>query len=977
MERKLATVLFVDVVDSTGLVATHDPEVVRRRMTRFFEHVSRCIETHGGTVEKFAGDAVMAAFGVPRSHEDDAERALRAALAMSDALDELGLEARIGVEAGEVVTDDGDSTFATGEAVNTAARLQQTAAPGEILVGPGAHGLAHGAIEWEDAGSRTLRGRPDPLQVWRAVGAREGGRPLSSLSAPLIGRDTELELLENTFERAVRGGRAHLFTIYGDPGVGKSRLAREFVAGLEGATVLSGRCLPYGEGITYWPLAEMVKSAAGIADDEPSDEAHEKLLACCEDEAVADLLGLAAGVLETVQGERSQQEIAWATTEWASTLARAQPLVLVFEDIHWAEEPLLELVEHLAARVRDAPLLLLCLARPELLDFRPGWGGGRLRATAIELEPLGEGESEELVDALLEEAPLSPSLRAALLETTEGNPLFVEETIRMLAEGNGSGAMRLPDTLQTLIAARIDRLPAAARIVLRRAAVIGRTFWAGAIERLSPEVSELGDALEDLVLRDLVQRESRSTIRGEHAYRFKHVLIRDVAYSGLPKSARADLHERFAGWLAERAGEELLEIRAYHLDQAAGLLAELDGPVPEALRHEAAEALETAGRRALAREANRSARTLLTRAVDLQPTLARRYEAARAAWRLKDLPAVATEMALVCDAAQAAHDQRIEGRALTALAEVALEREADVPRARVLASQALAVLEQNDDEGRYDALNVLGTISWWEGELTSVERYAREKLEIARRAGRKDMESGALTELVGVYRSRLEDERAEPLVARAIELAEESGSLVARAWVARIEGERHSRAGELDDAEEGFAVARDLFAEAGAATDTARMLNWLGFVRWRKGDLPGAEKLLREAVRTLTPLEDRGTLVETQRTLAQILLAQGKLEEAERYALQSRETVGSRDMGSRATTRVALGLVRAAQGRDAEAERLLREALEIVDATDFRWAEREPLDALAGFLRSRGREDEAGSYEARLAELAPSAAPIA
>src|SRR5919109_1606447 len=363
MERKLATVLFVDLVASTELVAGADPEVVRRRVTTFFEGVSQCIETHGGTVEKFAGDAVMAAFGIPRAHEDDAERAIRAALGIMESVDELG------VEAGEVVADDSDSTFATGEAVNIAARLQQTAKPGQILIGPGAYRLTVGRAVTEDVGPLELRGRETPLWAWRVVSAVDGA-PHSRLEAPLVGRLAELELLENTYARSVRDRRAHLFTIYGDPGVGKSRLAREFVSTLEGTTVLAGRCLPYGEGITYWPLSEMVKSAAGIDDDDDTEEALEKLRATCEVEAVADLLGLASGILAAVEGERSRQELAWAARAWAQKLAEPQPLVLVFEDIHWAEDALLDLVEHLATWVRDVPVLLLCLARPELLDVR-------------------------------------------------------------------------------------------------------------------------------------------------------------------------------------------------------------------------------------------------------------------------------------------------------------------------------------------------------------------------------------------------------------------------------------------------------------------------------------------------------------------------------------------------------------------------------------------------------------------------------
>ena len=464
MERKLATVLFVDLVDSTALVTGADPEVVRRRVQTYFERVSHCVTTHGGIVEKFAGDAVMAAFGIPQAHEDDAERAVRAGLAILDGVHELELEARIGIESGEVVADDSDSTFATGEAVNVAARLEQAAEPGQVLLGPGAHRLTLGRVEVEDVGPDRAEG-PRARDLGLARAERQGRRDASSMQqAPLVGRDSELELLQNTYDRALRDRRAHLFTIYGEAGVGKSRLAREFSEAIEGATVLSGRSLPYGEGVTYWPLAEMVKCAAGIVDDDPLDVAIEKLRSFCEDEAVADLLGLASGVLEAVQAERSQQEIAWAGREWAQRLAQEQPLVLVFEDIHWAEEPLLELIEHLVTWVREAPLLVISLARPELLDIRPGWGGGRVRATSIELEPLGPSESEELIDALGGE--LDPSERQAVLAKTEGNPLFVEETVRMLAEEGSEGIGRIPDTLQALIAARIDRLAPDAKALL-------------------------------------------------------------------------------------------------------------------------------------------------------------------------------------------------------------------------------------------------------------------------------------------------------------------------------------------------------------------------------------------------------------------------------------------------------------------------------------------------------------------------------
>jgi class 3 adenylate cyclase/tetratricopeptide (TPR) repeat protein len=980
MERKLATVLFVDLVDSTALVTGADPEVVRRRVQRFFERVSHCVTTHGGIVEKFAGDAVMAAFGIPQAHEDDAERAVRAGLAILEGMDELELQARIGVESGEVVADESDSTFATGEAVTLAARLEQAARPGQLLIGPSAHRMTLGRIEVEDVGPIDVKGRAEPVWAWQALGTSTNGARPQTLQAPLVGREAELELLTNTYERALRDRRAHLFTIYGEPGVGKSRLAREFVGSLEGATVLSGRCLPYGEGVTYWPLAEMVKSAAGIADDDPLDVAIEKLRLFCEDEAVADLLGLASGVLEAVQAERSQQEIAWAGREWAQRLAQEQPLVLVFEDIHWAEEPLLELIEHLSAWVREAPLLLVCLARTELLDVRPGWGGGRVRATAIELEPLARRESEELVDALLDGGELSQEAREELLGKTEGNPLFVEETMRMLAEEGIECVDRIPDNVQALIAARIDRLRPEAKAALQRAAVIGRVFWFGALARLSPDPDSVQETLDELVLRDFVQPEPRSSISGEVAYRFKHVLIREVAYGGVSKSARAEHHARFAEWLKERAAGELMEIRAYHLDHATQLLAELDGSAPKELQREAAAALEEAGLRAFAREANRSARQLFQRSSELEPTLRRRYLAARAAARLDDLPTVAREMEAVLAAASAEGDRWTEGRALVTVAETTVLREGDVPRAEELVDRALEVLEPDDHTGRFRALNVRATIAWIRGDLAKEEEVMREAIALARRVGRKDFESHAADTLANVYIARLEFDRAQPLIEQAILFAEESGSAEARGRALRYAGQLYLERRELDEAESALQAAREYLAEAGAAWSLGRAINHAAWVAWEKGEPQRAERLFRESIRVLAPLEDRATLCESQRGLAQLLAADGRLDEAERYALAARETVGPQDITSVATTTMALGIVRAAQGKDEEAEQLLREAYETIAGTEHRRHEAEALETLAQFLRERDREDEAADLEARREELfaeAKSAAPIA
>jgi class 3 adenylate cyclase/tetratricopeptide (TPR) repeat protein len=968
--------MFADLVGSTEFVSAQDPEITRRRVTAFFEAVSGCIETHGGTVEKFAGDAVMAAFGIPQAHEDDAERAVRAALGIIQNIHELSVDARVGIEAGEVVVDETDSTFATGEAVNVAARLQQAAGPGEILIGASAYRLTDGRVETEQVGPLELRGFRRPIEAHRVLGAVEGQSQRVAVSAPFVGRDSELELLENTLARTIRDRRPHVFTIYGEPGVGKSRLLREFLAGAEGVTILAGRALPYGEGITYWPLAEMVKAAAGITDDDPMETARDKLIECCGDEAIAELLGLASGVMEAVEGERGQPEIAWAAREFVDELADVQPLVLVFEDIHWAEEPLLELIDHLAQWVRERALLILCLARPELLDVRPGWGGGRIRSTAIELEPLGRDESAELAKALLAQHDIPETMTAKLLEKAEGNPLYVEETIRMLLEEGADGSDRIPDTLQALIGARIDRLPAGEKILLQRGAVMGRTFFAGAVDHLSPEydADELEDMLDDLLLRDLVTRAERSTITGETAYRFKHVLIREVAYGGLSKSSRAEYHTRFAEWLREKADKELLEIRAYHLDHACTLYAELDGKPPEELARTAAKALQAAGKRALARESNSSARKLLLRAFELEPTLERRYLAARAASQLGELPVVRDEMTVVAEEAAAAGARDIQTRALTALAETVASLDGELARAAELADEALEVVEADDHEGRFAALDRRARVARWLGRLAEAEEFEQQALEEARAAGRKDHEAKAALQLAGIHIGRMEDAKAEPLIDRALELAEHSGSLVARASAASSKALLLRARGDLEGAAGWYTKALELYREAASVSDIAWTSRHLGIVAWETGDSEKAERLLRESIRLLAPMRERGTLCESQRYLAQLLLEQGRIEEAEKYALAARETVSAEDTVSRATTRIALAQVRAAQGRHEEAETLFAEALEIVSGGEHCRILLDVLPPYAEFLRALDRPDEAAELEARLAERVPTAA---
>ncbi len=929
MERKVATVVFVDLVGSTALVAGADPEVVRQRVNRYFEQVSGVISKHGGTVEKFAGDAVMAAFGVPLAHEDDAERALRAALEIVPKVEALGLAARIGVESGEVVVEDAESTFATGEAVNLAVRLQQAAEPGEVLLGQGARRLAAGAVEVESAGPLEIKGRMEPLWTWRALRVHDAAR---LPAAPLVGRQAELDLLENSFQRTVRDRAPQLVTVYGQPGLGKTRLVTEFLDSLERVTTLSGRTLPYGEGVTYWPLASMIKASAGITDDDPANDAFEKLRMSCESEAVADLLAVALGVLGAAEGEHSSAELTWAALRWAEQLADLQPLVLVFEDVHWAEEPLLDLIEHLARSLRNVPVLILAVARPDLLDTRISWGGGIRRASAIELSPLDGEESRSLADALLARAEVSVAQRALLLERAEGNPLFLEEIARMLREDQELD--RIPESVQALIAARIDRLQAGEKRVLQSAALMGRVFWRGALDRLVPDL-DVDSLLDGLLDHEFVVPEERSTISGDRAFRFKHVLIRDVAYAGMSKSLRAEEHQAFAAWVDERARDELVGIRAYHLDQAVHLLGELGSGVSDELTHAAAAALEEAGRRALQRGAFRAARRTLLRAAELEPTPGRRYLAAHAAWRLADVPTLRDEAEEALADARAAGLPDIEGQALVLLADLALHAESDVARAHNLADEALAILPADEAVGLYDANALITTIFWWRGEAVGATRHAEAMLDLAHQAGRPDLESRALTQLASVAGVQGEAQRSLELLDRAETLADSSGSREAKAFALAVRGRRFGES-QSDEAEKCLVEALEIFRETGAAGRYGWTLANLGAVYEQRGDVSLAEKTYREAVGRLRKTHEQGYLVEAERRLAEVLVRQGRIDDADRVVMAAQNRVGREDVWTHASLLHAAGLVRAAQGRSDEADAAFSAALEVIEPTMYR-----------------------------------------
>jgi class 3 adenylate cyclase/tetratricopeptide (TPR) repeat protein len=640
-ERKVVTILFADLVGSTARAEHQDPEDVRATLSAYYGRLRNELERHGGTVEKFIGDAVMAVFGAPVAHEDDPERAVRAALAIRDALAESDVDVRIAVHTGEALVSRGAKVAAgeamvAGDVVNTAARLQTAAPVNGVLVGETTYRATAHTIEYDAASPVRAKGKSEPLPAWVAIGAKSrfGVDVEREPGTELVGREDEVALLSAAFARVRREREPQLVTLVGVPGIGKSRLVGELLAEVDALPDLitwrQGRCLPYGEGVSFWALSEMAKAQAGILETDSAQAAESKLaetvasLVTEADEVdwvldhMRPLVGL-SGAAGT-DDRRSEAFTAWR--RFFEGLAEQRPTVLFIEDLHWADDGLLDFVDHLADWVRGVPLLVVATARPELLERRPGWGGGKANAATVSLRPLSDVATARLLGLLLAQVVLDADTQRDLVARAGGNPLYAEEFVRMLRDGR-LASEHLPETVQGIIAARLDALSAEEKVLLQDAAILGKVFWSGALAAIGgvprPTVEERLHALER---KEFIRGERRSSVAGEGEYAFRHVLVRDVAYAQIPRAGRAEKHRLAAEWIdslgADRA-EDRAEMLAHHFVAALDF-ARASGQETAGLEQQARLAFRDAGERALALSAVTTALQFFTRALDLWPT---------------------------------------------------------------------------------------------------------------------------------------------------------------------------------------------------------------------------------------------------------------------------------------------------------------------------------------------------------------------
>jgi len=923
-QRKTVTALFCDLTGSTALGETLDPERLRALLANYFERMKAIVERHGGTVEKFIGDAVMAVFGVPVVHEDDALRAVRSAVEIRDALPELGLKGRIGVMTGEVVTGT-EERLATGDAVNVAARLEQAAQPGEVLIGQPTLALVRDAAEVEPVDPLELKGKAEPVPAFRLLRVRDAPERLHA--ARFVGRDHELAILREAWERVEKQRRCELVTVMGDAGVGKSRLASELLGSIE-ATVVQGRCPPYGEGITYWPVVEVLKQLDVSSPEEAAVVAIHSLLG--ESDAAS-----------------SSEEIAWAFRKTLEHAAAEGPLVVVFDDIQWGEETFHDLIEHVALLSSDASILLLCMARPELSGGRPTW------PVTLRLEPLPDEDVEELI---AERVP--GQLRTKIARAAGGNPLFIEEMLAMA--GDGDGEVVVPPTLQALLAARLDQLEVAERRVLERGAIEGEIFHRGAVQALAPAETQVTPNLAALVRKELI-RADRPRFAGEDGFRFRHLLIRDAAYDALPKATRAELHDRLASWLDQHGSElvELDEIVGYHLEQACRYRAELGMPDDEQAAA-ARRRLTAAGFRANLRQDYGAAVSLFERAAALEPAtgfdLALETELGVALlWTGRGDEALRRADALTGRAA-AAGDRVGElcGRIQRSTVGLYLEPEGTTGKLAALIEGALPVFQAaRDDLALYVAYAALSEL-----EVTRAQMDAA--LEAFERAYAHAQHAGYVPPGSFGQRAFCRFAGTTP-VPELLAWLDENEAREGRDYFFRAyRAGGLAMLGRFDEARAILAEARAELAERGGGILLANITAFESvWVELWAGDPVAAAEFGAEGFRLHEGLGDPGFLSTAAGTLALAIYALDQLDEADAWAGRAEELGSSDDADNEMLWRRVRAKVFARRGEHADGERLALEAVAICDETDRLDAQGDAYADLAEVFLLAGRAEEA------------------
>jgi class 3 adenylate cyclase/tetratricopeptide (TPR) repeat protein len=981
--RKTVTVVFCDVTGSTTLGERLDPESLRRVMGRYFDEMRAALERHGGTVEKFIGDAVVAVFGIPAVHEDDALRAVRAAAEMRRARDRLNeelertwgvrIQARIGVDTGEVVAGDSyaGERFATGDTMNVAARLEQAATGGEILIGEETYRLVRDAVRVEPVELLALKGKSERVPAYRLVDVDLWAAGYTRrLDSPLVGRRDELAQLRAEFDAVLAAREARLVTILGSAGLGKSRLTTEFTSGLDDARVLRGRCLSYGQGVGFWPVQEIVRDAAGISDADSVADARARVAALLPDAADTPLVAdRALSAIGLGEGSGVAEETFWGVRRLLEALAADRPLIVVVDDCHWAAPAMLDLLEYVAAWSTSAPIMIVCLARPELLELRPSW------SATIALAPLDDAESEALLDHLAGEGELDEALRRRVLRTAEGNPLFLEQLVAFIHDG---GDEHLPPSIRALVAARLDRLAQEEREAIERGSVEGKVFHRGAVLHLTPEPARahVPANLLTLVRKNLIGPD-RALFEGDDAFRFSNLVLRDGAYDAMPKQVRAELHEKFAAWLSDvTAGEaqEYDEFVAHHLDVAHGYLGEL-GPLDERARtlgEQAADAYARAGRLALKRGDITACRYLLERAVRLLPaTDPRRLELLpNLSFALRESGDFAESLAVLADAAEHG-DERIVARAQIegATTRVNADPEGSSAEVRSVAEHAIPILERlGDDAGLAKAWKLVALAHWMRCRAEDATVAIERAVECADRAGdRAELIDALGLEAFAVAYGPMPVGAA---IARCDEIGQGSRadpSVLTSVYAAR--GRLAAMAGDFAAAREFAADAKRLYDELGMRVSGLVLAQTTGAIELLAGRLDEAERLLRAAMGELDALGERGFLSTLVAELADVVYRLGRIEEAESLARRAFELGAEDDIATQAGGRAVEAKAAARLGRFADAERLAREAVELAAATDFVSFHGEMHAALGEVLDVSGKPDEASAEYREALEL--------